>query len=120
MIGDTIVTVRGKVAEVFGNRFIVADNTGRVLVDAGRRGDDRSLVQLNQVVTVQGEYEDGALRPSFLVQPDNTVIAFRAHGGRHGGKRGHGGHRERGSERAGLPAPPAPPVVPGTAEATTR
>ena len=33
---DGIVTVRGKVAEVYGDRFTLSDGSGKTMVDAGR------------------------------------------------------------------------------------
>ena len=35
---DGIVTIRGTVAEIYGNKFVMADPTGRALVDLGREG----------------------------------------------------------------------------------
>ena len=33
------VAVKGQVAEIFGNKFIVQDDSGRALVDTGRSGE---------------------------------------------------------------------------------
>ncbi|MEH3100975.1 hypothetical protein [Sphingomonas adhaesiva] len=86
-LGDArgIVSVRGRVAEVYGNRFVVQDASGRTLVDAGR-GD--SGLRTGAPVLVQGRYDDGQLRARFLVD--------RA-----------GGVRE-----VGAPPPPPPPPPP--------
>ncbi len=45
------VAVRGDVAEVFGNKFIVADDSGRALVDTGRAGEGGTLVARSEAVT---------------------------------------------------------------------
>src|SRR3954465_15540319 len=38
-----IVTVRGRVAEIFGNKLVVDDGSARALVDTGREVDDHAL-----------------------------------------------------------------------------
>ncbi|MHC9417942.1 hypothetical protein ACYZX9_05005 [Sphingomonas citri] len=57
------VTVRGRVAAVYGDRFVVEDSTGRALVDAGRDSAPRA----GAPVLVQGRYDEGQLRARFLV-----------------------------------------------------
>ncbi|WP_294047188.1 hypothetical protein [Sphingomonas sp.] len=66
-----IVTVRGRVAEVYGDRFIVQDQTGRVLVDAGR-GDSAAMTAGSSVM-VQGRYDNGQLKARFLVDGSGNV-----------------------------------------------
>jgi hypothetical protein len=46
------VAVKGQVAEVFGNKFIVQDDSGRALVDTGRSGESGNLVAKSETVTV--------------------------------------------------------------------
>ncbi len=58
-----VVTVRGRVAAVYGDRFVVEDSTGRALVDAGRG----SAPNAGAPVLVQGRYDEGQLRARFLV-----------------------------------------------------
>lgn len=72
----SIVTIRGRVAEVYGNKFVIEDGSGRALVDTGREGDDRQLVTVNQSVTVQGRFERGFVHAAFLVGRDNKVLAL--------------------------------------------
>lgn len=71
-----IVTVRGRVAEVYGNKFVMDDGTGRALVDTGREGDRRALVAVGAPVTVQGRFERGFLHAAFLVGADTKVLAL--------------------------------------------
>ncbi|MEC3949161.1 hypothetical protein [Sphingobium sp. HWE2-09] len=99
-----IVTVKGRVAEVYGNRFVVQDGSGRTLVDAGREGG--SAVRTGSGLTVQGRYDDGQLRASYLVDPQGQVEAVD---GRppHGGPAGPGG--PDGPRGDGPPPPPPPP-----------
>ena len=93
-IGEPIVTVRGRVTQRFGNRFILNDGTGQVLVDVGGHESREGGITANQSLTVQGHYEDGTIRPLFLVGPDGRV-AMIGRGDRHGGKEnGRRGDRE--------------------------
>lgn len=82
----SLVTVKGKVAEVFGNKFIVQDDSGRALVETGPSGDDGKLVSLNEAISVQGRFEHGFLHASFIVRQDGSVEALGPAGGppRHG------------------------------------
>ncbi|MDB5691365.1 MAG: hypothetical protein JWO81_428 [Alphaproteobacteria bacterium] len=86
-LGEPVVTVRGKIAEVYGSRFVLADGSGRTLVDVGRGDEAKSGLAPNQDVTVQGRYEDGVVRARYLVGADGRVAALGHHG-----ERGHGGH----------------------------
>ncbi|SFP82119.1 hypothetical protein [Sphingomonas rubra] len=102
-----IVTIRGRVAEVYGNKFVMEDGTGRALVDTGREGDDRQLVAINQPITVQGRFERGFVHAAFLIGTDNKVLACGPlagppHGPHDGPDRGPG-------------APPPPPGADGKA-----
>jgi hypothetical protein len=70
-----IVTVKGRVAEVYGDRFVLQDGSGRTLVAVGPGGAD---VQAGSALTVQGRYFDGQLHASYLVDGDGTVRAVGA------------------------------------------
>ena len=91
---EGIVTVRGRVAEVYGNKFVMADASGRALVDTGREGNEQKLVKPGEPVTIQGRFERGFVHAAFLVGPDNKVVALgplarppHGRGGPHGGDR---------------------------------
>jgi hypothetical protein len=71
-----LVTVKGKVAEIYGNKFIVADDTGRALIETGREGEGGRLVAKDDAVTVQGRAEGGFIHATFLVRADGTVEAL--------------------------------------------
>lgn len=119
-----LVAVKGNVAEVFGNKFIVADASGRALVETGREGRDGDLVKVGEAITAQGRFEDGFIRASMLVHADGKVDELRAgppHGpfGKHGWDDRRGGPHERGPGEPGNergpdapPPPPAPPAPP--------
>ena len=68
-----IVTVKGRVAEVFGNRIVVQDGSGRAMIDAGP--DGASNLTTGAPVMVQGRYDQGQLRAQFLVGPNGAVEA---------------------------------------------
>ncbi|MBW6524890.1 hypothetical protein KZ810_15435 [Sphingomonas sp. RHCKR47] len=82
-----VVTVKGRVAEVYGNRFVVQDNSGRTLVDAGREG--QGAVTVGSPLLVQGRYDQGQLRARYLVNSAGNV------------------------QEVGAPPPPPPPHGPG-------
>jgi hypothetical protein len=125
LFGDAIVSVRGRVAEMFGNRIVLDDGSGRTLIDLGP-GDDAPTLAVGQTITVQGHYGDAILHPDFLVAANGQVVALeRHHGGRHGPGGEHRGphgpdgdrHGDRDDDRAPPPPPPAPsaaaPAQPG-------
>jgi hypothetical protein len=118
---DGIVTIKGKVAEVYGDRFILADGSGRAMVDTGH---DSTSATTGAALTVQGRYDDGQLHASFLVDQAGNVTSV---GPRHGfrlGKHGFEGHRRDRRDgpgefdrRNGPDAPP--PVAPAPVQPTT-
>jgi len=77
----SLVTVKGKVAEVFGNKFIVQDDIGRALVETGPSGDNGKLVKVNDAVSIQGRFENGFLHASYLVRQDGSIEALGPAGG---------------------------------------
>ncbi len=120
---DGVVTVKGRVAEVYGDRFVVQDATGRTMVNGGRD----AAVTKGAAVQVQGRYDDGQLRASYLVDATGKVtpVGPPPRPGRHGpdgrgpggpggpGPQGPGGPEARGPGGPGGPgAPCAPGAVP--------
>ena len=104
-----VVTLRGRVAEVYGPMFVMADSSGRALVQAGRH-EATSLVAAGAPVTVQGRYRGGVVRASFLIGADGKVTALGPVGGpphdRHGrGHDGRDGPPPPGDRDASPPAP---------------
>ena len=115
--GDGVVTIKGRVAEVFGDRFVVQDGTGRAMVAAGR--DAQGTVAVGQTVTVQGRFDNGQLRASYLVDANGRVAAVGGPGPRHGGPGGHKGRGpDGGPPRPADCGPAAPPVAPPAEGAT--
>ena len=72
----SLVTVNGKVTEVFGNKFIVQDDSGRALVETGPSGEDGKLVAVNEAVSVQGRFENGFMHASYIVRQDGSIEAL--------------------------------------------
>jgi uncharacterized protein YdeI (BOF family) len=69
----SVVTVKGQVAEIFGNKFVVQDDTGRALIETGPAGDEGKLVAVNEAVSVQGRFDRGFLRASYIVHADGKM-----------------------------------------------
>ena len=74
----TPVAVKGQVAEVFGNKFIVQDDSGRALIDTGPRGEGGKLVAKGETVTVQGHFDNGFIHAQVLTRADGTSEALPA------------------------------------------
>jgi hypothetical protein len=70
------VAIKGDVAEIFGNKFVVQDGSGRALVDTGPRGEDRMLVAKGETVTVQGRFDRGVVHADVLARADGRNEAF--------------------------------------------
>ena len=102
---EGLVTVRGKVSEVYGPMFTLADGSGRTLVDGGPRSE--GLIAAGTPVTIQGWNRNGVVRASFLVGADGRVTPLGPPHDRHGPHRGPEG-RDR-DDRDGPPPPPPPP-----------
>jgi hypothetical protein len=108
--GD-LVTIKGKVAEIFGNKFVVEDESGRALVETGPAGRGGPLVKANEDISVQGRFDDGFLHASFIVHPDGKTQAVGPAGGpprpgddfgpRAGGRGPHGEGRGPHGDRRG-------------------
>lgn len=73
--GDA-VAVRGSVAEIFGNKFVLDDGTGRALVDLGPRGEDADVVTKGETVTVQGRFDRGIMHARIVSHADGRNDAF--------------------------------------------
>lgn len=101
-----IVTVKGRVAETYGDRFVLQDGSGRALVDVGPAA---SGVASGAALTVQGRYLDGQLHASYLVDGQGNVQAVGAPPPPPGGPHGPPPPPPAGP---GAPPPPAGPGAP--------
>ncbi len=75
------IAAKGEVAEIFGNKFVIQDGTGRALVETGRAGEDGSLVTKGETVTVQGRFEKGFLHAGLITRADGRQIVLGRPGG---------------------------------------
>lgn len=73
MSDDSVISIKGKVAEIFGNKFIVQDDSGRALVETGPEGEGGKIVKPDEVVTVQGRFDNGFLHGSYIVHEDGKT-----------------------------------------------
>lgn len=71
-----VVAVKGSVAEIYGNKFVLEDDSGRMLVDLGPRGDDRVVVTKGEQVSVQGRFDRGFVAAQVLSRADGRSEAF--------------------------------------------
>lgn len=96
MADESVVTVKGSVAEVFGNKFVLADQSGRALIETGRAGEGGKLVKTGEEVTIQGRFDDGFVKAAFLVRADGKVEQIGGFGPKHGphGPKGPKGPRD--------------------------
>jgi len=97
--------VKGNVAEIFGNKFILDDGNGRALVDLGPRGEDANAVAKGEAVTVQGMFDRGVVHARIVSHADGRNESF-----------GPPPPPPRGAPpprpRADAPPPPPPPGAP--------
>lgn len=77
MRDDTDVAVKGNVAEIFGNKFVIADGSGRALVETGPRGEGGDLVKPGEALTVQGRFDGGFIRGQLLVRADGSAETLK-------------------------------------------
>jgi uncharacterized protein YdeI (BOF family) len=76
MQADNVVAVKGTVAEIFGNKFVLQDDTGRALVELGPQGEDGNVVTKGEAVTVQGRFERGFVHAQLVAHADGRNQAF--------------------------------------------
>lgn len=81
-----LVTVKGKVVEIFGNKFVVEDQSGRALIETGPSGEGGKLVAKDETVSVQGRFENGFIHATYLTRADGKTEALGPAGGPPHGK----------------------------------
>lgn len=79
------VTVKGRVVDIFGNKFVLHDDSGRALVETGPSGAWGNLVATDETVTVQGRFAQGFIHASVILHSDGRSDAV----GPPRGRRGH-------------------------------
>jgi uncharacterized protein YdeI (BOF family) len=114
------VAIKGEVAEIFGNKFVMQDPSGRALVDTGPRGEDRPVVTKGETITVQGRFDRGIVRAEILAHADGRNEAFGPPHGPKGPKGPKGSKGPRGGpgeDGPGARADRGPPPPPGDRDA---
>ena len=71
------VAVKGRVVEIYGNKFVVDDGSGRALVETGRAGEGGQLVATGETLTVQGHFDDGFIHGELLRHADGRAQSLR-------------------------------------------
>jgi hypothetical protein len=89
------VAIAGEVSGVFGDRFVLDDGSGQVLVEAGRGRREVDL-QRGQRVTVVGEARRHHFEATSLRLPDGRTVELRERG--EGGEEGRAGRMQGGDE----------------------
>jgi hypothetical protein len=108
----SMVAVKGEVAEIFGNKLVLQDSSGRALVDTGRRGEDRNVATKGETLTVQGRFDRGVIHAEVVMHADGRADAFGPpHGPKDGPKDGPKGPKggPKDGPRADRGPPPPPP-----------
>ena len=75
---DGAAALKGQVADVFGDKFVVSDDTGRALVETGPAARGATLVTSGETVTVQGRFDHGSLHAAVLSHADGRQDALDA------------------------------------------
>ena len=77
-VKDGSAALKGQVADVFGDKFVLADDTGRALVETGPAARGAVLVKAGETVTVQGRFDHGTLHAAVLSHADGRQDALDA------------------------------------------
>ena len=70
------VAVKGQIAEVLRNKFIIQDDSGRALVDIGPRGASGKPVTKGEAITVQGDFKNGFIHAKVMTRADGITEAL--------------------------------------------
>jgi hypothetical protein len=99
------IAARGDVAEIYGNKFVMQDGTGKALVETGRQGEGGTLVKPGEAVTVQGRFENGFLHAMLITRADGSRVVVGPAGG------SPPGTLDWAKDRVGLGAKPDVPAL---------
>lgn len=114
------IRLEGRVAEIFGNRFVLEDATGRTLVETGPRGERGDLVKVGDTVSVDGRFGRGEVEARSISVGGGERIALERPRPERDGPRGPGrdgpgrdgpgrdGPRGEGPRGPGHDGPPPP------------
>lgn len=75
---EETVTISGEVTEIVGddddNEWVVTDNTGSVVVDAGSLWEETIDVSVGDLLTIVGELDEDEFDAFTVILPDGTEI----------------------------------------------
>ncbi|MEA5537899.1 DNA-binding protein [Limnoraphis robusta Tam1] len=71
------LTISGVVTAVFGNKFVIDDGTGQILVETGPPWYHQIQINQGEAVTVVGEYDDNDFDAFTITRQDGTVLNIR-------------------------------------------
>jgi hypothetical protein len=75
------VTITGEVTAVLGNRFVLNDRSGQVLVDTGPRWYRRHAFTIGERLTVTGEPDEDAFEARRIHRADGATLVIRGERG---------------------------------------
>ncbi|BBK33558.1 YpeB-like protein with putative protease inhibitory function [Stella humosa] len=87
------ISIAGTVTDVFGNKFVLQDGSGKVLVESGPDWHRKLDIKAGETLTITGRPEGGSFEAFTITRADGTTIEVRPAGGPPpwAGKRGPGG-----------------------------
>ncbi len=105
------MTIEGTVSDVFGNRFVLQDDSGRVLVETGPDRNRRLDIKPGEKLRVVGRSDDGGFDAFTIRRADGSEIVLRSPDDKRPraegpGPRGEGPGPKREARRG--PPPPMP------------
>ena len=75
------ISIAGTVTDVFGNKFVLEDASGKVLVENGPEWHRKLDIQPGEKLTVNGRPEGGSFEAFAITRADGTRIEIRPAGG---------------------------------------
>ena len=73
-IGSDGITIKGKVAELFGDKFILEDGSGRILIQTGTAGPRAIAVTAGETVSVVGIPRDRTFDARQILRENGEVV----------------------------------------------
>lgn len=73
-IGSDGITIKGKVAELFGDKFILEDGSGRILIQTGPAGTRAIAVKAGETVSVVGIPRDKTFDARQILRESGEVV----------------------------------------------
>ena len=73
-IGSGGITIKGKVAELFGDKFILEDSSGRILIQTGPAGPRSIAVKAGETVSVVGMPRDKTFDARQILRENGEVV----------------------------------------------